>query len=339
MTQSGSFWQNLPKPISILAPMEEVTDRVFRSLIREAAPPQIYMSEFAACNGIIAQQEESLRRASLSKEEHNELIIAQIWGPNPQEYHDVIPILIERGFKGVDINMGCPDKKITKKGCCSALINNPSLAEEIIQATKEGVVSTLGCDSKTALDRFPVSVKTRIGFSKVVTETWCGHLLDQGIAALTVHGRTTAQQSEGSADWNEIKKVVKLRNQLAPETLIIGNGDIHNHYQIQSYPDRYGVDGLMIGRGIFQNPLIFSSFHSTKDPRHFSELPSSEQIAWALRHLNRYRKEYEGKRNYEILKKFFKIYIFHFPGADELRDKIMQTHDYDSATKLLKSAM
>ena len=331
----ASFWHRLPRPISVLAPMEDVTDVVFRDVVDRAGRPQVFVSEFVATRAMKSRQREALRR--LEYKENHRPMVAQIWGTDPQYYYDAAIELHRRGFDGIDINMGCPQKKITSKGPCSALILNPPLAAELIAAAREGAeqaYARFGDQHEGPPGRLqsggalPVSVKTRIGFSAVQTEDWCGFLLQQELPLLTVHGRTAAQQSEGEADWDEIARVVALRDRISPDTLIFGNGDVVHPDQLTEYPRRYGVDGVMVGRGIFSNPFIFAGGE-------FHDLPARDQVRWASQHLQAYRKAYEGRRNFEVMKKFFKIYIMHFEGADNLRDSLMQTHDYDAALELL----
>lgn len=334
----NSFWHNLEKPVSVLAPMEEVTDSVFRDVVHRAGRPMVFVSEFVSTGTMLRGEKEAVRR--LVFHENHRPMVAQIWGNKPDEYYLAARELHRRGFDGIDINMGCPQKKITVKGSCSALINNPGLAAELIDAARQGAASAYrewgdeheGPQGRLQKDApLPVSVKTRIGFSRPATEEWCGFLLEQKLPLLTVHGRTTAQQSEGEADWNEIAKAAALRRSISPETLLFGNGDVIHPSQLQEYPRRYGVDGIMVGRGIFSNPFLFAG-------EEFHDLPAADQIRWAMEHLSAYRSVYEGNRNFEIMKKFFKIYLTGFRSADELRDQIMQTHDYDAAMDVLKMA-
>ncbi len=332
-----SFWHALRRPVTVLAPMEDVTDVVFRDVVHRAGRPQVFVSEFVATGAMKRNDREALRR--LEFRENHRPMVAQIWGNDPQNYFDAAVELHRRGFDGIDINMGCPQKKITAKGACSALIQNPALAAELIAAAREGTEAAYrerGDAHEGPPGRMqsggpmPVSVKTRIGFSRVQTESWCGFLLEQNIPLLTVHGRTAAQQSEGEADWNEIARAVRVRNQINPRSLIFGNGDVVRPDQLSEYPSRYGVDGVMVGRGIFSNPFIFAGTE-------FHQLLPAEQVQWAIEHLLEYRRVYHSRRNFEVMKKFFKIYLMHFEGADELRDRIMQTHDYDAAEDVLRS--
>ena len=334
--KQSSFWQTLPRPITILAPMEDVTDVVFRDIIHRAGPPMVYVSEFTAAGAVLQRKTEALRRLEFN--ERHRPMVAQIWGNRPEEYFAVVRELHRRGFDGVDINMGCPTRKIIARGACSALINNQSLAAELIAAAREGAESAFaeyGDSHEGPPGRvqcampLPVSVKTRIGFKDVQVDQWCGFLLNQELALLTVHGRTSVQQSDGMADWREIQRAVSIRNRLAPETLLIGNGDLREFSQFAEYPRRYGVDGVMVGRGIFENPFMFRNAR-------FHDLPGEEQVAWALEHLDEYRRVYEGRRNFEVMKKFFKIYLTEFEGAEKLQERIMAVHSYDDAEFLLR---
>ena len=196
-----NFWLDLPTPFFILAPMEDVTDIVFRGMVRKAndGMPQVLFTEFTNCDGICSVgQSKVIHR--LKYDPSQRPIVAQIWGKTPQNYEETSRLCLELGFDGIDINMGCPEKSVIKQGACSALINNQPLAKEIIAACKRG---TNG--------KIPISVKTRIGFNKIQTEEWISFLLAQNIQALTVHGRTVAGSDE-PANWIEIKKAVEIKN-------------------------------------------------------------------------------------------------------------------------------
>jgi tRNA-dihydrouridine synthase len=199
-----NFWQDLKaqsratgNPFFILAPMEDVTDVVFRSMVRKANVGMLF-TEFTNCDGICSVgQSRVIHRLKYDPSERP--IVAQIWGKTPKNYEETSRLCLELGFDGVDINMGCPEKSVIKQGACSALINNKPLAKEIIEACKRGTCGQI-----------PISVKTRIGFNKIQTEEWISFLLQQDIQALTVHGRTVAGSDE-PANWAEIKKSVEIR--------------------------------------------------------------------------------------------------------------------------------
>ncbi|HTK03543.1 MAG TPA: tRNA-dihydrouridine synthase family protein, partial [Alphaproteobacteria bacterium] len=240
-----NFWKNLPKPFTVLAPMENVTDFVFREIVaRELPKPNVMFTEFTNIESLLSKgYEANITKFRFGRTQRP--MVAQIWGTNPESFYKVAKMIQELGFDGVDINMGCPVHEVMKIGGGAAMIDNQKLTKEVIEAVKKGA------------NNLPISVKTRIGTKSVTTDKWTTFLLEQKIDALTIHGRTAKQMSKGLADWNEIAKVVKIKNQIAPETIIIGNGDIENYEQVINAHEKYGVDGIMIGRGIFKNPWIF----------------------------------------------------------------------------------
>ncbi len=313
-----NFWQKLKKPFFVLAPMDDVTDSSFRRLIGELGAPDVFFTEFGNATGFQSAGRERVgEKFYIDESEKNSNLIAQIWGNVPEHYFQTARDLADRGFVGIDINMGCPEKNIVSKGCCSGLINHPELAAEIIQATKGGA------------GNLPVSVKTRIGFKTIATEEWISHLLRQDIAALTVHGRTQKEMSKVPAHWDEIGKARELRDEIAPQTVIIGNGDVLSTEQGRELADEYGLDGIMIGRGIFHNPWVFNADQIDRTP--------SERISTLLRHLELFESTWGDTKNFAPLKRFFKIYISGFPGASELRTRLMDTTSIAEARALLTS--
>ena len=300
--------------------MEDVTDTVFRRIIARCGRPDVFFTEFIHTDIVLALRPDRpglTPRLRFTEDERP--IIAQIWGTDPEQYRLAALRLGEMGFDAIDINMGCPVRKIRKKGACAALIRNPSLAAELIDAVKGAGL--------------PVSVKTRTGFAGVQTEEWVGHLLSQDIDALTLHGRTAEQESEGQADWDQLRLAVSVRDAVSAKTRILGNGDVVSADQIDDYTRRYGVDGVMVGRGIFEDPYLFST-----DGRagRFQSAPEDEHVQLLTDHLRLYEQTWGEGRNYEILKKFYKIYLTGFDGADSLRDELNATHDYAGAHDVLR---
>lgn len=300
----NNIWQKLEKPFFVLAPMDDVTDTSFRRHVAKYAPPDMYYTEFTNVEGLNSTgREHVLRRLRYTKSETP--LIAQIWGLNPDLYEKAARDIVKMGFDGIDINMGCPESGVVKKGCCSALINNPNLAKEIIAKTKKG-----------ADGKIPVSVKCRIGFGKIATEEWCGFLLDQDIDALIVHGRTTKEMSKVPAHWDEIGKVIKLRNDKKLKTAIIGNGDVLSREQGEELAKQYGLDGIMIGRGIFHNFWIFNKQQSEHNVK--------ERMQILIDHTKTFIEDWGETKHFAILKKFYKIYASGFENAVELRVKLME---------------
>jgi tRNA-dihydrouridine synthase len=312
-----NFWKSLPKPFTVLAPLDGVTDVVFRQIITEIGKPDVLFTEFTPVDGLTSAGRARVEGNLLFTSEQQP-VVAQIWGTKPEHFYTVAKELVERGFSGIDINMGCPERVITKTGACSALIKTPELAGEIIQATKEGAGS------------LPVSVKTRIGYSHETIDEWIGFLLKQDIATLTVHLRTVSEMSKVPAHWELMPKVKKLRDELAPGTILIGNGDITGYTDIEEKYNTYGCDGFMIGRGIFANPWVFNK---TVD-MHTKTV--EERIALYLRHVALFEKHWSGTRkNFALLKKFGKTYISNFSDASVFRDQLMQTKTIEDLKEAL----
>lgn len=313
-----TFWQRLAKkkkPFLALAPMEDVTDVVFRQVVEEVAPPDVFFTEFANVDGIIhfvSTSPLSFPSPNLGEgvggEVLNRLVyrktktptVAQIWGTDPESFYKAAQYVSTLEFDGLDINMGCPDKAVVKGGCGIALIRDRNKVCEIIQATRKGA------------GHLPLSVKTRIGWDKIVTEDWCGFLLEQKLDALTIHGRTGKEMSDGPAHWDEIAKVVKMNK---TNTVIIGNGDVKQAQDAGSRAQETGVDGVMIGRGVFENINCFGT--------RYSVFGIQERIKTLKRHIQLWQETWGDKKNFSVLKKYFKIYIRDFEGASELRAKLM----------------
>ena len=312
-----SFWQALPKPFFVLAPMEEVTDTVFRQIISSCGQPDVMVSEFTSVEGLASEigRSKVIHRLQYTPSEHP--LVAQIWGITPEHYYQAGVYAKEQGFAGLDINMGCPVKKVIKQGACSALIKNPTLASDIIQAAKEGAGD------------IPVSVKTRIGFSEIQTEEWIGFLLQHKLSALTVHGRTVKELSDYPAHWDEIGKVVQLRNQAKLDTVIIGNGDINSYQQGLAMAEQYKVDGIMIGRGVFNNPWIFNP---DIDP---NTLSTETKVQKLIQHIQLFTQTWGQEKNFAVMKKCFKMYLNNFPGASEIRSQLMQCNTAEECIKIL----
>lgn len=306
-----NFWRKLPRPFTVLAPMENVTNFAFRQVVATKLPkPDVLFTEFTNVEALNSGGfERTIPRFTLSMSQKP--IVAQIWGTNPENYFKSAKLIEKLGFDGIDINMGCPDRAVVKIGACSALINNKYLAKEIIEAVKKG--------SK----KLPISVKTRIGFKKIVTEEWITFLLEQNIDALTIHGRTVKEMSDVPANWDEIKKAVEIKNKISPKTVIVGNGDVINYSEVIKRYKNYNVDGVMIGRGIFSNPWIFDKNDKKHTPDEYKNI--------LINHL----KLLDQEKYFDEVKKFFKMYICNFEGANKLRAKLMQTKSVKEALKLL----
>ena len=316
----SSFWHKLKKPFSVLAPMEDVTDTVFRRIIANCHRPDVFFTEFTSTDGMMSEKgrENVVQRLEYTEKERP--LVAQIWGNNPENYYIASKELVERGFDGIDINMGCPVKKITTKGCCSALIENQALAKELILAAKEGASNT------------PVSVKTRLGFKSLQTLEWASFLLELNLPVLSFHGRIAKHQSKYPANWEEIKSIVNLKNQMKKDTLIIGNGDVSSYQEIQDKHKEYKVDGVMIGRGVFENLYVFSP-----ELKYLKDFPKERKLKLLGQHLNEHQKRWGDTDRYSTMKRFFKIYIKDFSHAAELRNALMETNSVKESIRIIES--
>lgn len=310
----------LPKPFFVLAPMDDVTDTVFRQIVAGWASPDLFFTEFVNVDGLQSPGRQALLK-KLKFTDGERPLIAQIWGKNPENYYKTAQQLVEMGFDGIDINMGCPAKPVIKSGCCSALINNRELASQIIKATQKG-----------AAGKVPVSVKTRIGFNEVDL-TWPEFLLGHNLNMLTVHGRTKKQMSAVPADWDKIGEIREMRDKIAQQTLIVGNGDVSSRKQGLELAEKHQLDGIMVGRGIFHDPYLFAE----KSP--WPEMTKSERIAHYRQHVELFAETWpEGQRPLPGLNKFCKVYIAGFDGAKELRDELMHAKTADELLNLLSKS-
>ncbi len=312
-----TLWNRFKKPFFALAPMENVTDTVFRRIVARCGKPDIFFTEFTSTDGLCSKGYERVRK-HLEFTDAERPIVAQIWGRRPEKFLQVAKMVADMGFDGIDINMGCPVRKVVSKGSCSGLIRNPSLAREIILATIEGA------------GNLPVSVKTRIGYKDIITEKWIGFLLEQPIAALTIHGRTVKEMSKVPAHWDEIGKAVQLRDQMKKDILIIGNGDIVSRLDAIDKYERFKVDGIMIGRGIFNNLWIFRDI----DP---NTIGNEEKLHLLIDHISLFEEVWGGDRPYDIMKKFFKVYISGFPNAGDVRLELMNLQTSKEAISYIQS--
>ncbi len=313
-----NIWQSLKKPIICLAPMDGVTDLSFRQLLVGIGKPDLMFTEFINIKAIYSHDRTSAQQR-LDYTDQEKPLIAQIWGITPELFYKATKLIADLGFDGVDLNFGCPDKHVIKNGAGSAMINDHSLATEIIEATKEG-----------AKGKIPVSIKTRIGFKSIDTENWISFLLKFNLDALTIHGRTTKEMFKVPNHWDEVGKAVKLKNKLSPNTLIIGNGDIFDLKTAHQLIKKHQLDGIMIGRGVFHDPYIFNPNQTLSDKS------PQEKIDLLLKHLSIFHQTWGDTKNFAILKRYFKIYLNNFNQAAKLRDKLMATNSKSEAENTLR---
>ena len=310
----NDIWNSLPRPFFVLAPMEAVTDVVFRHVVESAAPPDIWFSEFTNATGWVHAGQKAIG-GRLVRTDDEQPIIAQIWGGEPGDMEQLAQHCRELGFHGIDINMGCPVKSAVKSGG-SALIRKPELAVASIKA------------AKTA--ELPVSVKTRLGYTSLDEwRPWLTTLLEQDIVNLTIHLRTKKEMSKVPAHHELIPEIVALRDEIAPDTLLTINGDINDRaHGLALIAANPGVDGVMIGRGVFHNPYAFEH-----EPRQHSREELLGLLRLQLDLYDTYREQ--TGRPFDTLKRFFKIYVRDFDGASQLRDRLMHLHSTDEVRAVL----
>ena len=330
--------ETLPKPFFVLAPMDDVTDTVFRQVVAECAAPDLFFTEFVNVDGLQSPGRQHLLKKLRFVPSETSLVV-QLWGKNPENFRKTAEQVVDGtfarelglpegcNFVGIDLNMGCPAKSEVNNGTCSALINNRPLAVEIIKATQEG-----------AAGKLPVSVKTRLGFSQI-DMTWPELLLQQKLSMLTIHGRTRKEMSKVPAHWDEIGRVREMRDSLSVDgqilnTLIVGNGDVRDRQHGLELAEKYRLDGIMLGRGIFADPFAFAAGSP------WESIARQQRLELYKKHVELFAATWQqGERPIHTLNKFCKIYVSDFDGAKELREELMQANSTDELISLLTAAL
>jgi len=370
------------RPLYVLAPMADVTDCAFRKLINKYGKPDVTWTEFVAADGIVRATPEG--KAKLMRDliynvrdvqegdgsapdaagayVSERPIVAQLFSSHPEYMEMAARLVAELGYDGIDINMGCPDKGIEKQGCGSAMIKTPKVAAAVIEAAKRGgvrkpsatfnddpeLIARFEAGDAAALVHLPVTVKTRIGYSKDELETWLPALLRAEPAAVTIHARTRKEMSKVPARWEDVKRAVQIRdeffmqkkargewNEGEDRTLILGNGDITSIADAYEKGTAAGADGVMLGRAIFGNPWLFRNLDSkithAADEHHplaydpLAYLPSvSEKLRVMAEHTEEYERHLGDIKSFAIMKKHYKAYVHGFDGAKELRAELME---------------
>lgn len=314
-----SFWESLPKPLFVQAPMEDVTDAAFRALIARYGKPAVMFTEFTSADGLVLApplgQKMLLKKLLFSEVERP--IVAQLFTAVPERMEAAARMAALLGFDGIDINMGCPVKEVVDTGCGAALINNPALARELIRSAKKAGL--------------PVSVKTRIGYNTDELDSWLPELLAEEPAAITIHARTRKEMSDVPARWDTVARAVALRDSLGSKTLILGNGDVKDIADARTKVAETKCDGVMLGRAIYGNPWLFAE--RAEAP------PREEKIKALLEHLALFEELLGTTTNYATMKKHFKAYISGWDGAKELRIRLMETASIADAQVILTDAI
>ena len=321
------FWDTLPKPFFVLAPMADVTDAAFRRIIAKHSKVNVQgpdlaqgrfalWTEFVSADGLAFAPKEGRKEllADLMFTDAERPIVAQFFSSRPESMEKAAALALELGFDGVDINMGCPDRSIERQGAGAAHMKDPARAQEIIAATRAGA------------KHLPVSVKTRLGYHRDDLDTWLPKLLETGLAAVTIHARTRKEMSLVPARWERVKRAVEIRNEMAPQTLILGNGDAEDMGDARRRVKASGADGAMLGRAIFGNPWLFAE--TTPD--------RAAKLTVLVEHTKLYE-ELLPHKSFAIMKKHYKAYVTGFDGAAELRARLMGAVDASEVEKIIEN--
>ncbi len=345
----ASFWTQLQKPIIGLSPMDGVTDQPFRHIQKKYGQPAVIYTEFTSVEGVCHGADRLL--TDFLYDEIQRPVIAQIYGTTPDFFRQTAILLCELGFDGIDINMGCPAKNVAHSGAGAALIRTPDLARQIIRATKQGIAewqqgaSVEACPNITPAiwaevqkrksqlpteyqekRAIPVSVKTRIGFDEPVIDEWISTLLEEDVAAIALHGRTLKQRYMGEANWEEIGKAAILVHQT--DTVILGNGDVKSLDDANQKVIKYGVDGILIGRASWGDPMVFKP----------TEAESVSPFHIALEHTQVYEQTFHSDERYHFLpmRKHLGWYVHDIPNASQIRIQLMSTNSSQEVEHVLQ---
>jgi nifR3 family TIM-barrel protein len=363
-----NFWHNIPKPIIGLSPMDGVTDASFRYITVKHGGPDVILTEFVNIQSALYSPHTLLKDFTYSEIERP--VVAQIYGKTPELFYKVAHIVCELGFDGLDINMGCPAKKVAASGCGAALIRTPDLAREIIRAALQGIrdwyngqtLQEAGFQSDmaeqvAAANRqrsgqsapaqrklIPVSVKTRLGYDRVVIEDWLATLLAEKPAAISLHGRTLEQGYKGEADWSAIARAVEIAK--GSGTLILGNGDVRDLRDVYERVRQTGVDGVLIGRSAQGDPWIFRDKDAVKDALRLDRelmvdersVGLEERFSVIVEHSEHFERLC-GRARFMAMRKHLTWYCRNFRGAAEMRARMTRANSAEEVRSALVEFM
>jgi tRNA-dihydrouridine synthase len=359
-----NFWQKIVKPIIGLSPMDGVTDASFRFVTAKHGGPDVIFTEFVNVETAFFAPHTLIK--DLSYDQIERPVVAQVYGHTPEMFYKVAHIVCELGFDGLDINMGCPAKKVAAKGSGAALIRAPDLARSIIRAAGQGIkdwaegqtlddlkispefiqgIKTAnrlrnGLETPAWRRLIPLSVKTRVGYDRIVIEEWMQTLLAESLAAITLHGRTLQQGYKGNADWDAIGRAVDVAKN--SPTLILGNGDLKHMEAVFRRVRETGVDGVLLGRAAQGNPWIFRAKDQVKqalrsaDSLTIDSPPIGlEERFSVLLEQGRHFEKHNMIRSFVGMRKHLAWYCYDIPGAAELRAQLVRVNHIDEVVQCL----
>ena len=295
----------------LLAPMEDVSDPPFRALCKEHGADMMY-TEFISAEGLIRDAEKSVQKLDIY--DYERPIGIQIFGDKIKSMREAAAIAEDANPEIIDINFGCPVKKVAFKGAGAGILQDlpkmQTMTSEIVKNVNK-----------------PVTVKTRLGWDEnsIKIEEVAMRLQDVGVQALTIHGRTRKQMYKGKADWSLIAKVKENPNINIP---IFGNGDIDSSQKALSFKNKYGIDGMMIGRAAIGYPWIFDEIKHFIATGNKLEPPSiSERVEVAKRHL-KFSLEWKGERlGIFEMRRHYTNYFKRIPDFKSYRTRLVETAD------------
>ena len=331
------FWKDMSeeckrenRPMIVLAPMADVTDVAFRYMLNKYGKPDVTWTEFVSCDGLMSPGREVLSR-DLEYSEIERPVVAQLFTSSPENMEGAVKLCLSLGFDGVDINMGCPVNVVGKQGAGARLITEPKLAQEIIRAAQRGARYFDPVTGEHLKEKdMPVSVKTRLGYSKMEYKTWIPAVLECGIPTLSLHMRTRSEMSKVPAHFELIDEIYDIVKKVSPATNLIINGDIKTVEQANEMYKKYKMDGAMIGRGVFGAPW---TFNQREDMPTFN---LSEKLEIMLEHTKLFEEKLGDIKSFALMKKHYKAYVNGFDGAAELRAKLFDTQNFDEVKKVTR---
>jgi len=298
---------------AILAPMAGVTTLPYRLFMKEMGC-KIFISEMVSAKGLYYESKNTFPIMETVEEEHTDCVTGiQIFGSDPEVMREITKKYLNKtSFDFIDINMGCPMKKIVANGDGSALLKDLNKASKVIRAVKETSIK-------------PLSVKVRLGFNEKIISDIIKAVEDGGADMVTVHGRTREQVFTGEVDYDAIKKAKELAS-----IPVVVNGDLDNYLKAKEKMDYTGADAVMIGRGANYDPFIFSQFNECIQGVDVSEYSIQDKMNTARKHFDIHLKYSKGKKTVIEFRKYLYWYIKGIKNSAKIRNSINNINDVDA---------